>query len=459
MIHLLERGGLRRLLLAATVCLALAPAPGRTADLPPDLADRLAPVLPGIVNIEAVTALAKGRHYYAWGSGFIVEPSGIIVTNRHVIAGAGRITVSGRAFAPQRAKLLYVSSLLDLALLKIDAGKPLTALAFGDSDRVRIGDPVLAIGNPLGIGESVSAGIVSALDRNIRETSYDDFIQTDAAINHGNSGGPMVDLDGKVVGIDTALYSSPHNTGSIGLGFAMPANDAKFIVDQVIHFGKVTAGWAGLHLQGMTAQLADGFGLPQPRGVLVAGIDDRAVAATGMVRPGDVIVAVAGNPVTNRRDVQRAIVEAPVGSTLALTLLRGGVEQAVAMPIAADPNDTAEAQHQSMQPLDLRVAAATPSDTGMRLAPLTPANRTRYDIAPRLSGVLVTEAMPHSAAEERGILAGELILRVREDVVHAPAEVVRDIGVIADKGIEYAPLLVYGRKGTRWIALPVASTK
>jgi serine protease Do len=442
-------------LAAMAVVALLAPPPAHAGDLPPDLAGRLAPLLPTVVNIETVTTKAH-RPYYFWGSGFVVEPSGILVTNRHVIAGADRITVTGRDIPPLQAKILYVSGLLDLALLKIDAGKKLPVLMLGDSDTLRIGDPVLALGNPLGIGLSVSAGIVSALDRNIRETAYDDFIQTDAAINHGNSGGPMVDLDGKVVGIDTALYSSPHNTGSIGLGFAMPANDARFIIEQVIRTGHVQAGWAGLHVQRVTAPLASGFGLPAPRGVLVTAVDPGGPAAS-VLRPGDIILRLGDAAVNDTRDVQRGIVEAPVGQTLALALLRDGQEQTVSIVVAADPNATALPE--SMQPPPLRVTAATPADPGFRLAALTTAERRRFEVPADAAGVVVTEVPAGSAAAEQGLVAGDVIMRVRTQAVHAPADVTRALAAVAATGADHAPLLIRGRKDSHWVALPLAADR
>ena len=438
--------------------LAIAAAPARAGEVPAGLADRLAPLLPAVVNIETITTRAD-RPFYFWGSGFVVEPSGLIVTNRHVIAGADRITVTGQDFPPTLAKVIYVSDLLDLAMLKIAAPRPLPVLHFGDSDGVRIGDAVFAVGNPLGIGRSVSAGVVSALNRVIHETSYDDFIQTDAAINHGNSGGPLVDMAGRVVGIDTALYSSPHNTGSIGLGFALPANDAAFIVDQVIRFGEVRAGWAGLHVQHMTVALAGGLGLKQPQGVVVTELVPHGPAATDGMAVGDVIAAVGGQDVTGTQQFQRVVAEAPIGQTLPLTVLRDGATRTLTLHIAADPHNTALAAPAAPLPPELRVTLATPADPGMRLATLTPAERRRYALGAAQTGVLVTEVFAGSAAAERGIVAGDVILRVRAHAVTTPADLRRELAALSRQGAEQVALLVQGKTDTHWVALKLAAAR
>lgn len=445
--------------LAVAVAVAAAfPAAAPAADVPPGIADRLAPLLPAVVNIETVTTRAH-RPYYFWGSGFLVEPSGIIVTNRHVIAGADRITVTGRDVPPLQARVTYVSGLLDLALLKVDAGKPLPVLQFADSNTLRVGDPVFAIGNPLGIGLSVSAGIVSALGRDIRETAYDDFIQTDAAINHGNSGGPLVDADGKVVGIDTALYSSPHNTGSIGLGFALPANDAKFIVDQVIRFGEVRAGWAGLHVQRVTEALAEGLGINGPHGVVVAAVDRKGPAEAAGIATGDVILRIAGEEAANTQQVLRMITEAPIGQPLALTVLHDGSARTVSLAVAAYPQPTAIATPRPELPPELHVPAATPDDPGMQLAVPSHKDRARFGLDAAARGVLVTDVHSNSAAADAGIKAGDMILKVRQHAVATPADVRRELFTFAHDGIERVALLVQGKSDTHWVVLLLAAPR
>ena len=397
----------------------------------PMLADRIAAVLPSVVSIKTVTARG-GAPYYYWASGFIVASSGMIVTNRHVIAGAEKITVTGRNLPTLQAKVVYVSSMLDLAIVKIDAGRDLPVLSFADSDRLQVGDPVLAIGNALGIGLSVSAGIVSALHRHIEETLYDDFIQTDAAINHGSSGGPLVNPTGQVVGVDTALDSSPNNTGSIGIGFAMPANDVKFVVDQVLRFGRERAGWLGLQLQRVTEDLADGFAIGAPRGVLVADVAQTGPAGDGHVRVGDIILGIAGQAARGAQQVQRIIAETPVGQTVPVTLLRDGVTQTIPLTIAEYPPDE-KAAAPPTRPLRARISFASAGHLGMRLAAMTSASRKQHELAAGQEGVLVTVVDPFSAARDRGITAGNVILQVGQNPVATPAEVLRRLGISAGR--------------------------
>ena len=239
------------------------------------------------------------RRVRSLGSGFMIDPGGVIVTNRHVIEGASDITVvlqSGQSF---RATLMTAAGIADVALLHIASTVALPVLSFGDSDKVRVGDQVLAIGNPLGLGGSVTRGIVSALNRDIRETPFDDFIQTDAAINHGNSGGPLFNESGEVIGMNTAIYGAPEdlNSGSIGLAFAMPSNDVRFVVQRLLQYGRVRAGSIGVRLQRLTPTLADALQLHRLDGGLVAGVDPGGPGEQAGIQDGDVIQQFDGHGV------------------------------------------------------------------------------------------------------------------------------------------------------------------
>ncbi|HET9019155.1 MAG TPA: trypsin-like peptidase domain-containing protein [Acetobacteraceae bacterium] len=434
----------------AVMLAAAWPGGARAAEVSPDMAARLAPLLPAVVNIEAFT-LKGHKPTSFWGSGFFVDRSGLIVTNRHVVAGADRIRVTGRDFAPQDATLVYVSRLIDLAVLKVEIGHPVPVLAWGDSDALRIGQPVFAIGNPLGIGISVSAGIVSGLNRNIRETRYDDFIQTDAAINHGNSGGPMVDEGGRVVGIDTALYSSPHNTGSIGIGFALPARDAAFIANQLVRGGKVHVGWAGMEAQRVDNALAQGLGLRRAGGSVVASVAAGGPAAQAGIGVGDVLLRVDGQSPASARGVLRLFAEAPVGQLVPIEMLHDGAPRQLAVMVAEDPDRTTLATLPPELPSELRTKLATPDDPGMRVAV-----RTHPHEAPAL---LVTEVDPNGAAADAGIARDELILRVRQRPVATPTALRAALQEVARQGADRVALLVQGRDGARWAVLRLAPGK
>src|SRR5947209_4668857 len=321
----------RAIALAAAVALtsdlAAYPVLAATAEVPSGLAALVAALTPSVVEIKTIANTARGRMFFE-GAGFVIDPSGLIATNRHVIAGAYEITVIVPDFPPLSAKAVFISQRFDLAILKVAADRPLPVLKLGDSDAVRIGDPVLLMGNPLGIGRSLSTGVISALNRDIGETMYDHFFQTDAALNHGNSGGPMFNTDGEVIAINTGLTSSPGNTGSIGIGYSLPINDAKFLIDQFLKTGHVHVGTVGVRAQRITTELAAAFGLDAPRGAIVTEVDPKGPAA-GKIRNGDIILGVNDEDASDTRAIARLIAEAPAGESLQIRLRRNGAEQSV----------------------------------------------------------------------------------------------------------------------------------
>src|SRR5882762_8637860 len=259
------------------------------------------------------------------GSGFIVDTSGIVVTNNHVIADADEINVIMNDGTKIRAELVGVDKKTDLAVLKFTPNKPLIAVKFGDSDRLRLGEWVIAIGNPFSLGGTVTAGIVSARNRDISQGPYDNYIQTDAAINRGNSGGPLFNLDGDVVGINTAIISP--SGGSIGIGFAVPAKTAIAVIDQLQNFGETRRGWLGVRIQQVTDELAESLGIKPARGALVAGIDDKGPAKPAGIEPGDVIVTFDGKEIKEMRDLPRAVADTPVGKDVPVIVIRKGKEE------------------------------------------------------------------------------------------------------------------------------------
>jgi serine protease Do len=347
----------------------------------------------------------------ALGSGFIVDSTGYIVTNNHVVDGARMVSVTLTDGAKYKAKVVGRDSKTDLALLKIDAGHPLPYVAFGDSDKEHEGDWVVAVGNPYGLGGTVTAGIVSAHGRNINEGPYDDFLQIDAPINPGNSGGPLFDQSGQVVGIDTAIYSP--SGGSVGIGFAIPSNVAKNIVNQLREHGKVARGWIGVQMQPLTPALAKAVGLPNDEGVLVDTITDGSPAAHAKIEQGDVITAYDGKAMRNARDLAMAVANTTSGKTVTMKVWRDNRARSLDVTVGS--------------PEHTRVAVAENNagmkPVGMALESLTPDTRSQLGIGSDVSGVLVGQVTPGSNADECGIQSGDIIQRVGGQRVQSPNQV------------------------------------
>jgi serine protease Do len=347
----------------------------------------------------------------ALGSGFIVDPAGYIVTNNHVVDGARQVSVTLTDGNKYKAKVIGRDAKTDLALLKIDAGHSLPYVAFGNSDNEQEGDWVIAVGNPFGLGGTVTAGIVSAHGRNINSGPYDDFIQIDAPINPGNSGGPLFNQSGQVVGIDTAIYSP--SGGSVGIGFAIPSNVAKTIVAQLREHGKVTRGWLGIAMQPLTPALAKAVGLGDGKGVLVNSVTDGSPAAHGDIKQGDVITSFDGKPIKDPRDLAMAVAADEAGHTADVSVWRDNRSHAL--------NVTIRTQDQT------KVASASGNDgmkpVGMSLEPLTSDAREQLNLPPAANGVLVAQVTPGSDADESGVQAGDVIERVGGATVDTPDQV------------------------------------
>src|SRR5712675_2441275 len=265
------------------------------------------------------------RRVNSLGSGFISDASGIVVTNNHVIADADEITVILNDGTRLKAQLLGKDTKVDLAVLKVSTDKPLKAVKFGDSEKLRLGEWVVAIGNPFSLGGTVTAGIVSARNRDINSGPYDNYIQTDAAINRGNSGGPLFNLDGEVVGINTAIISP--SGGSIGIGFSVPSKTALPVIDQLKQFGETRRGWLGVRIQQVTDEIAESLNIKPPRGALVAGVDDKGPAKPAGIEPGDVIVKFDGKDIKEMRDLPRAVADTAVGKQTPVIIIRKGKEE------------------------------------------------------------------------------------------------------------------------------------
>src|SRR6185437_2739109 len=257
---------------------------------------------------------ALPRHATSLGSGFIIDPSGLVVTNNHVIADADQITVTLQDDTSFKAEVVGKDGKTDLALLRIKSSKPLPFVKFGDSDKSRVGDWVLAIGNPFGLGGTGTAGILSARAREINSGPYDDFLQTDAAINRGNSGGPMFNMDGDVIGINTAIFSP--SGGSIGIGFAIPASEAKPVIEQIEKYGHARRGWLGVNIQSVNDEIAESLGLDKPKGALIASVFDGGPAQKACIQPGDVVLTFDGKSVVDMRHLPRIVAETPIDKTV-----------------------------------------------------------------------------------------------------------------------------------------------
>lgn len=383
------------------------------------------------------------RKVSSLGSGFVIDPSGLIVTNNHVIEGADEIVVNFIDGSKLKVtKVLGHDPKTDLALLKVEPEEPLTAVSFGDSARLRVGDWVMAIGNPFGLGGSVTVGIVSATKRDINSGPYDDFIQTDAAINRGNSGGPLFNMDGEVIGVNTAIISP--TGGSIGIGFAVPSNTALKVLDQLRQFGETRRGWLGVHVQRVTDEMAAGFGLDEPAGALVASVTDGGPAASAGIEPRDVIVDFDGQAIENMRDLPRAVAGTVVGKEVAVKVLRGGKIVDVTVTIGRLDEDE-----------DATPAQADEDLLGMTIAPLTEALRAEYKISGKIDGVIVTDVMAGSPAAKKDIKTGDVIVEVTQEEVRRPEDVVARLRAVKRAGRSRVLLLLSDAKGElRFVSVP-----
>ena len=390
----------------------------------------------------------------ALGSGFIIDPSGIIVTNNHVIEGADEITVTLHDGTSLKAKLVGKDEKSDVAVLKVESPAPLPSVPFADSDTARVGDWVLAIGNPFGLGGSVTAGIVSARGRDIRQGPYDDFIQTDAAINRGNSGGPLFNMDGQVIGINTAIYSP--SGGSIGIGFSIPSNMAKLVVEQLRDFGKAKRGWLGVQIQQVTPDIADGVGLKPPHGAMVAGVTENGPAAAAKIRGGDIILKFNGQDVKEMRNLQRIVAETEIGKQVPVVLWRDGKEQTVLASIGELPDDVQQASATVPAPAKPPASASVDiTGMGMKVAPLSDTLRSKFNIGAGQKGVVVTDVTGTGAAGQRGVKAGDVIVEVQQESVSTAADVQDRVERFRKQGRKTVLMLIQSSDGLRWVPLPL----
>ena len=389
------------------------------------------------------------RHAMAMGSGFIIDKSGYIVTNNHVVKDGQKITVKlkdGRSFT---AKLIGTDPATDIALLKIDAKKPLPVVAFANDRNVRVGDWVVAVGNPFGLSNTVTAGIVSSLGRSIGNGPYTDYIQIDAPINRGNSGGPTFDIQGKVIGMNTMIYSP--SGGSVGIGFAIPASTIHDVVAQLKEHGKVTRGWLGVQIQNFTPEMAASVGDTKMQGAIVAKVVPDSPASKAGFHQGDVVLAVNGTAVTNSRDLTRRVGSLPAGSKARFTVMRNGKKKILTADIAVRK----ATQVASNDNTGGRGGPSAAQAMGLGLSSMTPDLRRMYNVDPDIHGVLITKVKPDSDAADKGIRPGDVVVSVGNQPVRAPRDIQAHVRQAKADGRDSVLALVATQNGERFVALKI----
>lgn len=393
------------------------------------------------------------------GSGFIIDADkGYVITNNHVIQDAEEITVILHDDQRLKAELVGKDAKTDLAVLKIETkGLKLSEVPFGDSAKARVGDWVVAIGNPFGLGGTVTAGIVSARGRDINSGPYDEFIQTDAPINRGNSGGPLFNLDGQVIGVNAAIYSP--SGGSVGIGFAIPSNTAKGVIDQLIKHGKVSRGWLGVHIQAVTDELAESLGLKETTGALVASVTPDGPAQKSGIETGDVILEFNGRKVPEMRKLPKMVAETDVGEAVKVVVLRKGKKQTLSVKLGALDEGEAKVAATTKKDKSDSGPEVDVADLGLTLSGITSKIRERYKLADDVQGVLVLNVSDDSAAGEKGIRPGDLIVEVSQEEVETPDQVADKVAVAKKAGKKSILLLVKGQGGLRFVAVKLPTDK
>ena len=387
------------------------------------------------------------------GSGFIVDTSGIVVTNNHVIADADEINVIMNDGTKIKAELVGIDKKTDLAVLKFKPVKPLVAVKFGDSDKLRLGEWVIAIGNPFSLGGTVTAGIVSARNRDINSGPYDSYIQTDAAINRGNSGGPLFNLDGEVIGVNTLIISP--SGGSIGIGFAVPSKTVVGVVDQLRQFGELRRGWLGVRIQQVTDEIAESLNIKPARGALIAGVEDKGPAKPAGIEPGDVVVKFDGKDIKEPKDLSRVVADTAVGKEVDVIIIRKGQEEThkVTLGRLEDTDKVQVAAKTKDEPAEKPV---TQKALGLDLATLSKDLRTRYKIKDSVKGVIITGVDGASDAADKRLSAGDVIVEVAQEAVSNAADIKKRVDQLKKDGKKSVLLLVANGDGElRFVALSV----
>lgn len=401
----------------------------------PSFADLAEKLIPSVVNISTIHAAEmengedaenfessspsiehyfnqKGNNQVSLGSGFILSEDGYIITNNHVIDKAEEIDVILSDNTKIEAQLIGKDPKTDLALIKVKTNKKLTPIKFGDSDKIRVGDWILAIGNPFGLGGSVTAGIVSAKSRDIESGPYDNFIQTDASINQGSSGGPMFNMNGEVIGINSALFS---NTGtSVGIGFAIPVNLAEWVINQLKEKGEVKRGWVGIKIQPNSEEIAISLGLKSNQGVVVSGLSENSSAQKAGLKAGDIILSFDGHSIDNTKNLSRLVAETKIGKNVEVEIWRNKVREKIIVLTEEMPEDVKvkKAPAPMADNPQVNESESIVSDLGIKVSELTPEIVDKFSLNTDTKGVIVTEIMPESDAIKKGLKVGDIIVKV-----------------------------------------------
>lgn len=399
----------------------------------------------------------RQRKATSLGSGFILDigknGDAYVITNNHVIEGADEITVILQDNARLKAQLIGRDAKTDIAVLKVKSNDKMVAVGFGNSDDARVGDWVMAIGNPFGLGGTVTAGIISARGRDIQSGPYDNFIQTDASINRGNSGGPLFDMDGKVIGINSAIYSP--TGGSVGIGFSIPSSGAQPIIKQLIKFGEVKRGWLGVHIQGVTEEIAETLGLKKARGALVASLIEDGPAAKSGIKAGDVILKFDGKPVPTMRKLPRIVAETEVDKPVKVLVWRDGKKVTINVTIGMLEEDQSASAGAGDGKKQTETSDKMVDALGLTLGEVTPSLRERFKLDAGARGVVVTDVADDGAAFEKGIRPGDLIVEVAQQEVTTPGQVIDKVDAARKNGDKRVLLLIEGQSGLRFVALSI----
>jgi serine protease Do len=486
-------GGALFAAIVATASSGMALSAAQAANGPPSVAPVAAKLLDAVVNISTSQTLkgpqgiplpkvpegspfeeffkdffdkrgldGDNRKVNSLGSGFVIDPAGLIVTNNHVIVDADEIIINFNDGTKLKVeKVLGRDLKTDLALLKVVPVKPLPAVSFGDASKLNVGDWVMAIGNPFGLGGSVTVGIISAKKRDINSGPYDEFLQTDAAINKGNSGGPLFNMDGEVIGINTAIISP--TGGSIGLGFAIPSNAATAVIDQLKQFGETRRGWIGVNIQTLSEEIATSLNVPGGKGALIAQVSPSGPGDKAGLKNGDVVVRFDGQPVGEMRDLPKAVAQTAIGKAVVVDVIRDGkpVSLTITVERLVEPVDVtpAVAKENPLAPKDDAPPPASDETVvveGMTLGVLTDAARKKAGLDDAAQGVMIVTVKPGSSAAEKGLQAGEIISEVTNSAVVSPREITERLAAIKAAGRQSALLLVTDPKGQiRFVALPL----